>query len=105
MRATVPRMKDNGKGLDPAGDLALGTYEADEFQGHWHQAASQSGSSGTNNVGTNTGGNAYLCAAIATDSSGVVTTGNPIIGTSGTPRTGSETRAKSTILNAFIRIN
>ena len=36
MRATVPRMKDNGAGLDQNGDLPLGTYEGDTIQNHTH---------------------------------------------------------------------
>ena len=36
MRATVPRMKDNARGLNPDGDLTLGAYQADNFGSHTH---------------------------------------------------------------------
>ena len=35
-RATVLRMKDNGAGLDPAGDPALGSFQADTLESHTH---------------------------------------------------------------------
>lgn len=90
MRATFPRMKDNGRGLDPNGDLALGTYEADQFDSHTHGPGSpianylgaQSGGGVGVGVGANVGG------AGATAATG-----------------GSETAPKATVINMFIRIN
>lgn len=36
-RGTFPRMKDHGRGLDPHGEQAVGTYQADQTQNHDHQ--------------------------------------------------------------------
>ena len=36
MRSCVLRMKDNGRSLNPDGDLSLGTYQADNYFAHNH---------------------------------------------------------------------
>jgi hypothetical protein len=88
MRATVPRMKDNGRGLDPHGDLALGTYEADQFASHTHGPAVGSAfyMYGVSDGYLAGGGGAGIAGSTAASG-------------------GSETNAKSTIINFFVRIN
>lgn len=85
MRATVPRMKDNGKGIDSYGDVALGTYEPDQFASHGHNSTL---------FGTGAPGTQYVGGT-----GGVV--GSAVTGAAG----GGETNAKSTVINFFIRIN
>jgi hypothetical protein len=96
-RGTYLRSKDNGRGLDPNGDPNLGTYQEDQFQGHRHEIRERTGfGSGPNSVGTvasSTGGFANTLTRAATTLN------------DGAPRTGPETRPKSTIVNTFIKIN
>jgi len=99
VRGTSLRAKDHGRGLDPAGDLAEGTYQDDNIQGHEH-----GGGSGTY-IGTIGGGVLnYSLNAQHTGSwhsSGII----PDYIGSGTPRVSSETRTKGTTGNVFIKIN
>jgi len=97
-RGTVSRMMDNGRGLDPAGDLPLGTYEADQFEAHTHTG----NGAGSNEFIYNRGsGGTYAATAGGTawDRTTV-----PASSTS-TPAGGPETRVKAVIANVFIRIN
>lgn len=83
---------------DPAGLLAPGTTQGDQFQGHIH-IADQLASIGAGNTGS-TGS-----TSTGPLNSGVIT-GTPLSdGTNGAPRTGSETRVKALIVNHFVRIN
>lgn len=86
---------------DPEANRILGGYQADIFQGHYHNANAR-GDTGTGGVGTiiplnrklNGGGN------MVTD--GVYT---PITdGTNGSPRYGIETRPKNIAVNYFIKV-
>jgi microcystin-dependent protein len=96
MRGTVPRMKDNGRGLNPDGDLALGSYQADMFQDHSHSIyANTSNENGSTNpfssgaTGEGSGSHAWV-----TYNMGGAASGNM----------GPETRAKSTTVNIFFKI-
>jgi hypothetical protein len=89
-RGTILRGKSHGNGLNPDGDLALGTYTADKFGSHDHSGA-EGGSYGQgytsilydyNAFHSNTGG-----------TTGVL------------PNGGNETAPKSITVNIFIRIN
>jgi len=89
MRSTVPRMKDNGAGLNPDGDLALGSYQADQFASHNHTwPVDITPGSSTIAMQSNQGDNGAVKANVPTTYAG-----------------GNETRAKSTTINFFIRIN
>ena len=92
MRATVPRMKDNGAGLDSNGDLHLGTFEADQYLSHSH---------GVHPTYTD------IYNAIRNVGAGATpqTTGNPTSGYNTQASGGGETQGKSTVINFFIRIN
>jgi len=102
VRGTYKRMKDNARGLDPAGDPNLGTYQEDRFQGHHHNQrvtshdslAIQGGPLGANGI-YNQGATVPDDFILSPKTDGV----------NGTPRTGPETRPKSTIVNVFIKIN
>lgn len=97
-RSTYPRCKDNGRGLDPNGDTALGTYYADEFVSHAH-SASTSGA-----TRKDTGGAGGFSAKFSTNSGqnfDCQWSGGTTVFANG----GNETRPKTTIHNAFIRIN
>lgn len=112
-RGTVPRMKDNGKGLNPAGDLAIGSYQPDAFQGHFHSDGGHfhvergftSATSLPGGTAVTAGSNGDSPSASNTASAGANVQAPSSDGTDGTPRIGKETCAKSTTLNFFIRIN
>lgn len=93
MRGVVPRGKDNGAGLNPDGDLALGTYQADAFNAHTHGPGNVYNDGQLVGAGATTRNMLSLTPAAANQ--------NMIIGTAG----GNETRGKSTTINFFIRIN
>lgn len=102
-RGCVPRMKDNGRGLDPHGDLALGTYEADQYGSHTHTDSGHShGEQGTRgNFNLSTPGPFEMIDPTLT----TVTQNTAIASANISTNGGSETNAKSSIINAFIRIN
>jgi hypothetical protein len=116
MRATVPRMKDNGRGLDPHGDLALGTYEADQFASHAHGVTDPGHTHSFNITGNtpeptitldgaaNTGNYARLANGGA-GSYGYLSINPATTGITIQDTGGSETNGKSTIINYFMRIN
>ena len=75
----------------------LGSYQADAFQGHWHNT-NDSVVSGSKNGGAgstyypNTTTNTYATEPVSD-------------GVNGTPRTADETRPKNIAVNYFIKIN
>ena len=72
----------------------VGSYEADAFQGHWHNFRYNVSSANGSWAGNNNGN--------GSNDPGVVT--NPISdGTNGTPRTTSETRPKNIYVNYIIK--
>jgi hypothetical protein len=99
-RATVLRMKDNARALDPAGDPDLGDYQADEVLSHRHFMASSS---------TVTPGTLNSTRQTSRLDSGGFTLLYPTTGAADIGRTsltgGLENRVKSTIINYFIKIN
>ena len=94
----VPDMKTNGAFLRQAsGTRVMGTYEADQMQGHHH---STNGGTVSGKV-TNGGSNRYTAEPVPT-----AVASTPISdGTNGTPRTGNETRPKNVALNLFVKVN
>lgn len=86
MRATVARMKDNGRGIDSYGDVPLGSYEPDQFVSHAHNLPYANGIGGGGNVAADSRASSNLT------------------GTSYAAG-GGETNAKSVVINFFIRIN
>lgn len=102
MRGTSPRMKDNAKGLNPAGDLTLGSFQPDQFQSHHHDF----GGTATNTaLNITSDANAYGGIAVGTTPIGTITIAAPITDGITAVRTGAETCSKSTTINFFIRIN
>lgn len=85
MRSAFLRGKDNAKGLNPDGDLALGTYSADKLASHTH-SYNTFWSPGGGSLGASGGG-------ISGQSFTTGATG------------GNETAPKSITVNIFIRIN
>lgn len=102
-RATVLRMKDNARALDPAGDAALGSYQADQIAAHRHfWAVAGAGSTGLLTANNTT--NHQVSGSDFTDNLFAPTATEPTVGR--TSNVGSaETRAKATIVNYFIKIN
>lgn len=89
LRGIYLRGKDHGRGQNPDGDLAVGTFQDDTFLSHGHT------------IGTNTNGSG---------GSSVMTTGLPNTNPSASfilssSSGGNETRPKSVTVNFFIRIN
>lgn len=103
MRSTVPRMKDNGKGLNPDGDLALGAYQGDAYSAHSHSILGFNNSAGDAYSPGNAAGSGLAARGNSTQVSvySKSTSNNAFIRDSGE----NETRAKSTIVNFFIKIN
>lgn len=83
-RGRYARMKDNGAGVDPHGDLALGSIYADQFASHQHNATRDPNSGIT-------GGRLQSGRGTTTS----------LVDASG----GSETNPKTIIFNFFIKIN
>ena len=99
-RGTVLRGKNNARAdgfENPAGDLALGTFENDQFQGHWHANDPNADGGAEGFAGGGNSGNGFNVTTFATT---IVTDG-----VNGTPRFGLETRVKSITVNHFIKIN
>lgn len=111
MRSTVARMADHDAGLNPDGNLELGSYQADELDGHTH-AVTDPGHTHTLNP-NGSGAGIYNAQANNMAAGGAANAGigsAPTIASNTTGITinstgGSETRAKSTIVNFFVRIN
>lgn len=104
-RGTVLRGKDNGRGLDPHGDQAIGTYQADQMLEHKHDLGfgvigygDPFGSPGTSFFAVNGNGESF-------------TTPRPYVGppdpnnAGGATTSPTETNAKGTVLNFFVKIN
>ena len=87
VRGRFLRMKDHGAGVNPDGDVALGTNQADEFKSHFHTVASR------NTTATGTGGSPPQGSPVAEFLRNTNTTG------------GAETRPTNTTVNFFIRID
>ena len=112
MRGTVPRMKDNGKGLDPAGDLSLGTYQASStakpttaFTTGTESATHTHGMPTRGNVGPGASGYEWVDPSLPHTADIPTNTESATHTHTITGGGDAETRAKSTILNFFIRIN
>jgi hypothetical protein len=91
MRGVSPRGKDAGRGLNPDGDLPIGTYQADQNKSHNHTVhAAGTGSNGSHDV---SGGSDHFNSdpsffSISLDPSG-----------------GNEARGKTNTGNFMVRIN
>jgi hypothetical protein len=99
-RGTVLRGKNNGRAdgnQNPAGDLALGAFENDQFQGHFHQNDPNADGGGEGGAG---GGNIYNGLNVTTFATTILSDG-----VNGVPRIGPETRVKNITVNHFIKIN
>jgi hypothetical protein len=95
-KAVVPDMVTSATFVrQAAGARVIGSYEADAFQGHFHQH-----STGNNTVA---GGN-YTVGTNAYGSSGNMVKQPIADGANGTPRTANETRPKNIALNFFIKV-
>lgn len=115
LRSVILRGKDNGRGLNPNGNLALGTYTTDQFASHNHSYSDPGHSHDTTFAG---GGSAPFLrdspapyaagsALSGVDSSGrlrIVTTANAT-GITFVANGGAETAPKTVTVNVFIRIN
>lgn len=105
LRGIYIRGKNNGRSdgnQNPAGDLALGTFENDQMQGHWHHARGQAV-----DVQNGTGATIDIYNKDNTvnyNADDRVTTA-VTDGVNGTPRLGAETRVKDVTINYFIRVN
>lgn len=100
-RGLFVRAKNNGRSdgnQNPAGDLALGAFQNDAFQGHDHGIRTDSANLALG--GWNTWG---INASAGTRSD--VVEGPVSDGVNGTPRIANETRPKSITKNKFIKIN
>jgi hypothetical protein len=89
LRGVYLRSKPNGRGNNPDGELAVGTYQADQVISHTHQEhyRTPSASSG------------------GSDGGGDHTRGLNDIYENVSAYGGNETRPKSVTLNCFVRIN
>ena len=97
-RGQFLRSKNEGRvdgNENPDGEIALGTYSQDEFQGHEHEVDLYNGGSGA--------GKAWSSAV--SDAANDPTVAIVTDGVNGSPRFGSETRPKNITVNRFIRIN
>jgi len=99
LRGVTVRGMDRGRGLNPdAVGMAVGSYQADSSQGHWHDILN--GGNGVNGLASALGSGAddshYAFTDVASASNAVFKAGNILSdGVNGTPRTGIETRSKS----------
>lgn len=89
LRGVFPRGKDNGRGINPDGDLAIGAYTADKLAAHTHQEHYRIPNAGTG--GSDGGGDHNRSLTDVTEN--VTSTG------------GNETAPKSCTVNFFIKIN
>jgi hypothetical protein len=99
MRGLFTRMKDNGAGINELGDLALGSYQADNVIFHTHSIFITLGNSITSVlVGLANTGSSFA-QALPAGAATVVT--NLVINAS----VGLETAPKNVTVNNFIKIN
>jgi hypothetical protein len=87
LRGSFLRAKDNSKGLNPDGDLALGAYTVDKYKAHTHTTRTDY----TINAGS-------AAKSITLDNTA---SGTAITGSSG----GNETAPKSVTVNMFIKVD
>ena len=98
LRGEFIRGWDHGKGIDPTTGRALGSNQADAFQGHWHAIESQSNGS-TPDCGFANGNGTWVSIG---DVRAPIR--SPITdGANGTPRTASETRPRNVALLPCIK--
>jgi hypothetical protein len=105
-RATVLRMKDNGRALDPSGDPVLGAYQVDTFGTHRHQVATTQSDdfSSSDALSSSRSIMQQLTDAASYQLRALGPFPEPTVGRTSASGS-SETRAKSTIINYFIKIN
>jgi len=108
MRGTVPRMKDNGRGLNPDGDLALGSYQGDTYLNHNHgeRTGTTAGTASAEAWTPDSSPTGIISDATKGPIKALIGTANRIFSRLYTDAVGgNETRAKSTTINYFIKIN
>jgi hypothetical protein len=94
VRGRFLRAKDHTAGNNPDGDLALGTYQADQFGQHSHDNTIRGGNGIDNDIENN--GQVHGRSGFAGNKSGVVN----IVAAGG-----NETRPKNVTCNMYIKIN
>lgn len=97
LRGMFLRGKNNGRSdgkENPDGDLALGAFQSDAFQGHVHPMR-----------GVTTGGPSGICFEDIGESAPINSSGPVSDGVNGTPRIAKETRPVNNTVNYFIKIN
>lgn len=95
LRGEFVRGWDDGRGVD--GARSLGSLQMDQTQGHWHKVHGRSGftiSNGGYVIAIDTGGGSSADANSSYVYAGTIISD----GVNGTPRTGSETRARNVAL-------
>ncbi|MBE7439382.1 MAG: phage tail protein [Spirochaetales bacterium] len=100
LRGRFIRGRDPGNATarDPGGDRAAGNAQDDAFQGHWHLLGDAAGNvaTGRSTIGSSGGDEVGAIATPRTELSRAITP--TADGTSGAPRTASETRPKNVAL-------
>lgn len=109
-RGSFLRGQDQGRGLNPDGNLALGTYQGDTFVSHNHNFSDPGHSHGFNQgIGLRQNNyvlNASVLSAFDTTYGGpALTINTATTGISIVAQGGNETRAKNYTINFFMRIN
>ena len=99
----VLRMADNGKGINPDGNLPIGSNQNDQFASHTHIQDSHTHGYATLRGGLQNGGGAPFNANDSSLGAGGTTTTGTVATNQNTG--GNETRMKNTTVNLFIRIN
>lgn len=113
LRAAFTRGKDNGRGLDPNGNQALGTFNADQFKSHDHSFSDPTHFHTTTYQGTGLtpqlrssayGSGSSVSGTDATGSNAIITN-NSATGITFIANGGNQTNPMNVIVNKFIRIN
>jgi microcystin-dependent protein len=101
LRGRYPRGKDNGSGNDTHGDLAIGTYEADQPGPHQHMVSFPALAQ---NI-TNGSGGAF--DAVLEEHNVAITGQSGLLGhvDSTGSGVGAETNPRSVVVNFFIKVN
>ena len=105
LRGMVMRGKNNSRAdgnQNPDGDVAVGTFQTDALQGHFHNARTR----GLAGVGNGTSS----IPSPGDSNTAAVTGGSTVLdaiadGTNGTPRMAAESRMKNVTVNHFIKVN
>lgn len=112
LRGKFPRMKDNGAGIDPAGDLPIGTYQVDQIGQHRHPLGASAQLLSERSPFS--GSNGYIVGADSSNVSGNYNNSTADFGAAidqnlfngYTEFAGfAENRPKAVIFNYFIKIN